>query len=81
MFTGADGLDETGVTSMHEGFSLSATLSKYTSKVIVLTESFKIGKRKQNKVLPLESIDVIITESFNKEKVPSELSEKIIFVD
>lgn len=66
---------------MHEGFSLSATLSKYTSKVIVLTESFKIGKRKQNKVLPLESIDVIITESFNKEKVPNELSEKIIFVD
>lgn len=81
MFTGADGLDETGVTSMHEGFSLSATLSKYTSKVIVLTESFKIGKRKQNKVLPLESINVIITESFNKEKVPNELSEKIIFVD
>lgn len=64
---------------MHEGFSLSATLSKYTSKVIVLTESFKIGKRKQNKVLPLESIDVIITESFNKEKVPNELSEKNYF--
>ena len=32
MFTGADGLDETGVTSMHEGFSLSATLSKYYIK-------------------------------------------------
>lgn len=81
MFTGADGLDETGVTSMHEGFSLSATLSRYSKKVIVLTEKFKIGKRKQNKVLPLESIDTIITESFDKKDIEQELSNKIVFID
>jgi len=81
MFTGADGLDETGVTSMHEGFSLSATLSKYSAKVIVLTESFKIGKRKQNKVLPLENINLVLTESFDKTKVSNDLATKIVFID
>lgn len=80
MFTGADGLDETGVTSMHEGFSLSSALSKYSSKVIVLTESFKIGKRKQNKVLPLKNIDVILTESFNTESLNEQVLKKIILI-
>lgn len=62
MFTGADGLDERGVTSKHEGFSLSATLAKYSEKVIIITEAFKIGKRCMNKVLDLEQIERIIVD-------------------
>lgn len=64
-FTGADGIDETGVTSKHEGFSMSNELSKNAKKTVVLTESFKIGKRFFNHVVKNEQIDLIITEKID----------------
>lgn len=81
MFTGADGVDETGVTSMHEGFSLSATLSKYSNKVVVITESFKLGRRKHSKVLPLNAIDVIITNKDNITGIDDVIMNKIEFAE
>lgn len=75
MFTGADGLDDTGVTSIHEGFSLSATLAKYSEQVIVLTEGFKVGKRRINKVLSLSQISKIIT---NEDLANKELSQEFL---
>lgn len=77
MFTGADGLDESGVTSNHEGFSLSATLARYSREVIVITESFKLGKRCMNKVLELDQISKIITEK-NENPNMSSFKEKIV---
>lgn len=77
MFTGADGLDESGVTSNHEGFSLSATLARYSREVIVITESFKLGKRCMNKVLELDQISRIITEK-NENPYLSLFKEKIV---
>lgn len=61
-FTGADGLDETGVTSKHEGFSMSSELSKSAKRTIVLTESFKLGKRFFNHVVNKDEIEEVITE-------------------
>lgn len=81
MFTGADGVDETGVTSMHEGFSLSATLSKYSRKVVVITESFKLGRRKHCKVLPLSEIDVIITNSVDVSDLDASIKNKLEFAE
>lgn len=80
MFTGADGLDETGVSSKHEGFSLSATLAKYSNKVIVITEKYKIGKRCLNPVLSVEQIHHIIMESPPELDIP-EIKEKLIIAN
>lgn len=77
MFTGADGLDESGVTSNHEGFSLSATLARYSKEVIVITESFKFGKRCMNKVLDLNQISRIITEKIENADI-NLFKEKIV---
>lgn len=81
MFTGADGLDDTGVTSIHEGFSLSATLAKYSEQVIVLTEGFKVGKRRINKVLSLSQISKIITnEDLSSKDLSQEFLNKVEYV-
>jgi len=81
MFTGADGLDDTGVTSIHEGFSLSATLAKYSEQVIVLTEGFKVGKRRINKVLTLSQISKIITnEDLSNKDLSQEFLNKVEYV-
>lgn len=77
MFTGADGLDESGVSSNHEGFSLSATLAKYSHKVIVITESFKVGKRCLNKVLELDQISTIIIDKTDA-IIDNQFGEKIV---
>lgn len=77
MFTGADGLDESGVTSNHEGFSLSATLAQYSQEVIVITESFKLGKRCMNKVLEPDQVSRIITEKSDNPYL-SLFKEKIV---
>lgn len=63
MFVGADGLDcDNGITTFNEGYAISAAMAAVAQKVVVVTDSTKFSRKGFNIVLPLEKIDVIITD-------------------
>lgn len=64
MFVGVDGLDcETGITTFNEGYAISGAMAAAAQKVVVLTDASKFSRKGFNVVLPIEKIDVIITDS------------------
>ncbi|NDL64308.1 DeoR/GlpR family DNA-binding transcription regulator [Acerihabitans arboris] len=64
MFVGADGLDcVNGITTFNEGYAISSVMAAVARQVIVVTDSSKFGRKGFNSVLPIEKIDMIITDS------------------
>ncbi|WP_330981928.1 MULTISPECIES: DeoR/GlpR family DNA-binding transcription regulator [Enterobacterales] len=63
MFVGADGLDsQNGITTFNEGYAVSSLMAAAAQQVIVVTDSTKFGRKGLSTVLPIEKIDVIITD-------------------
>lgn len=64
LFTGADGIDaEKGITTFNEGYAISQVMANAAKTVIALIDSSKFGKRGFNTVLPIEQLDMIITDT------------------
>ncbi|HIC0010748.1 TPA: DeoR/GlpR family DNA-binding transcription regulator [Escherichia coli] len=57
MFVGAD-----GITTFNEGYSVSGAMVTAANKVIAVLDSSKFNRRGFNQVLPIEKIDIIITD-------------------
>ncbi|WP_205712871.1 MULTISPECIES: DeoR/GlpR family DNA-binding transcription regulator [unclassified Escherichia] len=63
MFVGADGIDAVnGITTFNEGYSISGAMVTAANKVIAVLDSTKFNRRGFNQVLPIEKIDIIITD-------------------
>ena len=63
MFVGADGIDAVnGITTFNEGYSISGAMVTAANKVIAVLDSSKFNRRGFNQVLPIEKIDIIITD-------------------
>lgn len=63
MFVGADGFDTTnGITTFNEGYSISAVMAATAHRVIAVLDASKFNRRGFNQVIPMEKIDVIITD-------------------
>ncbi len=62
MFVGADGIDAVnGITTFNEGYSISGAMVTAANKVIAVLDSSKFN-RGVDQVLPIEKIDIIITD-------------------
>jgi len=60
---GADGIDAVnGITTFNEGYSVSGAMVTAANKVIAVLDSSKFNRRGFNQVLPIEKIDIIITD-------------------
>jgi len=63
MFVGADGFDTTnGITTFNEGYSISAVMAATARRVVAVLDASKFNRRGFNQVIPMEKIDVIITD-------------------
>ena len=63
MFVGADGIDATnGITTFNEGYSISAVMAATARRVVAVLDASKFNRRGFNQVIPMEKIDVIITD-------------------
>lgn len=63
MFVGADGFDTTnGITTFNEGYSISSVMAATAHRVVVVLDASKFNRRGFNQVIPMDKIDVIITD-------------------
>lgn len=63
MFVGADGLDgQNGITTFNEGYAISAIMAAAANQVVVVSDSTKFSRKGFNTVLPINQIDMIITD-------------------
>ena len=63
LFIGADGFDvEQGITTFNEAYQVSQAMCQSAKKIIVVTDSCKFGQRTPNVVVPIDKIDIIITD-------------------
>ena len=51
-----------GITTFNEGYSISGAMVTAANKVIAVLDSSKFNRRGFNQVLPIEKIDIIITD-------------------
>ncbi|MGQ7157477.1 hypothetical protein ACUODF_48950, partial [Escherichia coli] len=51
-----------GITTFNEGYSVSGAMVTAANKVIAVLDSSKFNRRGFNQVLPIEKIDIIITD-------------------
>ena len=81
LFIGADGFDmEQGCTTFIEAYQVSQAMCQSANKIIVVLDSSKFGRRSPNVVVPIDKIDVVITDTnISKEDLDS-LEEKGITV-
>jgi len=64
LFIGADGFDlAQGTTTYNEAYQVSQAMCQAANKIIVVTDSSKFGRRSPNVVVPLNKIDVLVTDS------------------
>jgi len=64
LFIGADGFDlAQGTTTYNDSYQVSQVMSKAVDQVIVVMDSSKFGRRSPNLVVPLEKIDIVVTDS------------------
>ncbi len=76
MFLGADGLDlEKGATTFSD-YSIGRAMSRISKKIILTVDSSKFGRKCLNQVLPIEEIDVVITDAHLSEDVRQEFNKK-----
>ena len=64
MFIGADGFDiEQGTTTFNEAYQVSQAMCQAAKQIIVVTDSSKFGRKTPNVVVPIDKIDIVITDS------------------
>lgn len=74
MFVGADGIDpKVGLTTFNEGYGISAVMADISAKVICVVDSTKFNRSGFNLVLPMEKIDLLITNRNISEETRQEL--------
>ena len=63
-FIGVDGIDETGATAHHEGeASINALMARRASKVVIVADSSKVGRRAFARICTAREIDVLVTDA------------------
>ena len=63
LFIGADGFDvEQGITTFNEAYQVSQAMCQAARQIIVVTDSSKFGRKTPNVVVPIDKIDIIITD-------------------
>jgi len=81
LFIGADGFDSIqGCTTFNEAYQVSRAMCKSANKIIVVMDSSKFGRRSPNIVVPIDKIDVVITDTNLSEENLTSLEEKGITV-
>lgn len=64
LFIGADGFDiELGTTTFNEAYQVSQAMCQAAKQIIVVTDSSKFGRKTPNIVVPIEKIDIVITDN------------------
>ena len=56
------GVEFYSITTFNEGYSVSGAMVTAANKVIAVLDSSKFNRRGFNQVLPIEKIDIIITD-------------------
>ncbi len=81
LFIGADSIDlNSGLTTFNEVHGVSKAMCKAASKIIVLADSSKFGRRSPNIVCPLDQIDTIITDTKLDKEIYNQLIQNNINV-
>lgn len=81
LFIGASGFDlSIGTTTYNEAYHVSREMQKAAKKTIVVLDSSKFGRRGPNVVLPIDHIDIMITDSGISDDYLSALRDKGIKV-
>jgi DeoR/GlpR family transcriptional regulator of sugar metabolism len=64
LFIGADGIDlSRGTTTFNELISLSRVMAEVSKQVIVMAESWKLGRKMPNQELAWKNINVLVTDA------------------
>ncbi len=64
LFIGADGFDiEQGTTTFNEAYQVSQSMCQAAKQIIVVTDSSKFGRKTPNVVVPIDKIDIVITDA------------------
>ncbi len=64
LFIGADGFDLVhGCTTYNEAYRVSQAMCQSANQIIIVLDSSKFGRRSPNIVVPIEKIDVVVTDS------------------
>ncbi|MGI2788691.1 glucitol operon DNA-binding transcriptional repressor SrlR [Vibrio fluvialis] len=64
LFIGADGFDLTqGCTTFNEAYQVSQAMCKSAKQIIVVLDSSKFGRRSPNVVVPLDLVDIVVTDT------------------
>lgn len=64
LFIGADGIDlDRGTTTFNELMNLSRVMAEVSREVIVMAESWKLGRRMPNQELAWDQVDVLVTDA------------------
>ena len=77
LFVGADGIDaQRGITTFNEGYKISSVMANVAKKVVAVLDSSKFGRNGINIVLPLNKLDVIITDTNVDNKYKQEFAKQ-----
>lgn len=64
LFIGADGIDlNRGTTTFNELMNLSRVMAEVSREVIVMAESWKLGRKMPNQELSWDQVDVLVTDA------------------
>ncbi len=81
LFIGADGFDlAQGTTTYNEAYQVSQARCQAANQIIVVTASSKFGRRSPNVVVPLDKIDIVVTDNLIAAEDRTYLEEKGIQV-
>lgn len=81
LFIGADGFDlAQGTTTYNEAYQVSQAMCQAANQIIVVTDSSKLGRRSPNVVVPLDKIDIVVTDNLIAAEDRTYLEEKGIQV-
>ncbi|MDC0610538.1 DNA-binding transcriptional repressor [Vibrio sp.] len=81
LFIGADGFDlMQGCTTYNEAYQVSQAMCKSANQIIVVLDSSKFGRKSPNIVVPIDLIDVVVTDNELPEEHLQGLKEKDITV-
>ncbi|HEY5716208.1 MAG TPA: DNA-binding transcriptional repressor [Psychromonas sp.] len=81
LFIGADGFDPVqGCTTFIEAYQVSQAMCQSANRIIVVLDSSKFGRKSPNVVVPIDKIDVVITDTNIHSEDLARLEEKGITV-
>ncbi|WP_373433457.1 DNA-binding transcriptional repressor [Vibrio anguillarum] len=81
LFIGAGGFDlAQGTTTYNEAYQVSQAMCQAANQIIVVTDSSKFGRRSPNVVVPLDKIDIVVTDNLIAAEDRTYLEEKGIQV-